>query len=48
LASRENWRRWGDKSAIAVAAGPSPVDEAKDAQARAAAEEFIRRIDKMR
>jgi hypothetical protein len=41
------FHRWGDKQAIAVANVPSPADEAAHYGATPAADELIRRINKI-
>lgn len=47
LASRENWRRWGDKSAMVVANVPAPAESAREGLYSPAAEALIAKIGKI-
>src|SRR5262245_899208 len=44
LAGRENWRRWGDRQALAVAMQVATPDEAVGQQGTTATDAFVRRL----
>jgi hypothetical protein len=47
LASKQNWRKWGDRTMSAVAVAAAPLDDAERANNASAVDEFMSKIERL-